>query len=138
MLHVWLKRLNEGNTEMDWVDIPGEALYREDRIKWMDANQVEACSLFPRSGRCLLPCRRQGRPAGPDHLVQSLEQRRMGLQLPEPDFLSTAMLSFEDEIGQEGNQLPAQEMAYAPPFPSRPVSEPLTGRSRISMTCGHH
>jgi len=47
MLHVWLKRLNEGNAEMDWVTMPPEALHRDARIKWMDANQVDACTMFP-------------------------------------------------------------------------------------------
>ena len=47
MLHVWLKRLHEGNAEMDWVEIPEEALHRDARIQWMDANQVDACSMFP-------------------------------------------------------------------------------------------
>jgi hypothetical protein len=47
MLHVWLKRLNEGNAEMDWVEMPKEALYRDARIKWMDEKRVEACSMFP-------------------------------------------------------------------------------------------
>ena len=47
MLHIWLKRLNEGNSEMDWVSMPAEALHRDARIKWMDANQVDACTMFP-------------------------------------------------------------------------------------------
>jgi predicted TIM-barrel fold metal-dependent hydrolase len=47
MLHVWLKRLNEGGAEMDWVEMPKEALYRDARLKWMDEQRVEACSMFP-------------------------------------------------------------------------------------------
>lgn len=47
MLHTWLKRLHEGNADMDWVEMPREALYRDARIKWMDENQVEACTMFP-------------------------------------------------------------------------------------------
>jgi predicted TIM-barrel fold metal-dependent hydrolase len=47
MLHVWLKRLNEGGAEMDWVEMPPEALHRDARLKWMDEQHVEACSMFP-------------------------------------------------------------------------------------------
>jgi predicted TIM-barrel fold metal-dependent hydrolase len=47
MLHVWLKRLHEGGGEMDWVDMPREAIHRDARIAWMDKHQVEACTMFP-------------------------------------------------------------------------------------------
>lgn len=47
MLHVWLKRLHEGGAEMDWVEMPPEALHRDARLKWMDEHNVEACSMFP-------------------------------------------------------------------------------------------
>lgn len=46
-LHVWLKRLKEGQVGMDFVDIPAASLYRKDRIEWMDREQVDACFMFP-------------------------------------------------------------------------------------------
>lgn len=97
MLHVWLKRLNEGNTEMDWVDMPREALYREDRIKWMDANQVEACSLFPGEMNTV-PAFVEDRE-GLLALITSFNRwsnEEWGFNYKNRIF-STAMLSFEDK-----------------------------------------
>lgn len=97
MLHTWLKRLNEGGAEMDWVDIPREAIYRDARIQWMDANQVDACTMFPGEMNTI-PAFVEDRQ-GLLELITSYNRwlgEEWGFNYRDRIY-STAMLSFEDK-----------------------------------------